>query len=189
VLFASAPFYNYSFGSLGRTLETACLSEFLRWFHLRESSRTPDPPGECIEFHSAGEKFRDLWHLEIRSALGGEMVCVNLIVRRSFIESNEGLFAQDLVKSFLFAALPDACRSALHDFMAEMNEPYRNGETLGYTTFRGRHPEWHAETGWSRLVLANTMLSQGTSLVVQVSPNPTAPNAIAIPAAQSAGIK
>jgi hypothetical protein len=172
-----APFYTHVFGSLGSNLETARRSDFFQWFHLQEATRRPEPPGELLTFRPEGAKFRELCSLQALATPTGEIVRLELIVGRSFIEGNQGLFAQDLLKSFLNAALTDACKELLRNFLAEMNEPGRNGETIGYTTFRGRNPEWATETGWSRLRLANVLLPEGASLVVAIEANPTAPNA------------
>jgi hypothetical protein len=177
MLLGSRPYYNYVFGTLGRTLESVRQSEFFQWFHLEQVERTPEGPGENVRFRPSGESFRDLCWLDALAAPTGEMVRIELVVRRAFIEGNQGLFAQDLVKSFLNAALPDACRDVLHDFMAEINEPGRNGETTAYHTFRGRHPTWREQTGWSRLWLANLPLPEGPVFLAQIGPNPKAPNA------------
>ena len=172
-----APFYTHVFASLGSTLETARRSDFFARFHLQQTEQHAEQPGERVTFRPAGGKFRDLCQLQVLLASSGEMVRLELIVVRSFIEGNDGLFAQDLVKSFLNAALTDACKEQLRDFVSEMNEPGRNGETIGYTSFRGRSREWASETRWSRLRLTNVVLPEGASLRVQIEANPAAPNA------------
>ena len=180
MLLGSRPYYTYNFGSLGRTLESARKSEFFQWFHFEKSERSAQDPGESVKFRPSGEAFRDLCWLDVLVAPTGAMVRIELVVRRSFIEGNQGLFAQDLVKSFLNATLPDACRAVLHEFVTEINELGSNGETTAYHTFRGRHPTWRVQTGWSRLWLANLPLPQGSAFVAQIGPNPTAPNATLI---------
>lgn len=102
---------------------------------------------------------------------------MELVAKRSFIDGADNLFAQDLVKSFLIGVLPQACQHVLQDFMREITKPGGNGETPGFLVFRGPRNAWETQTGWSRLLLANLPVSDVPSFVVQVGPNPTAPNA------------
>jgi len=174
---STEPFYSYNFGSLGPTLETAKQSGFFRWFHLFQTEQTPREPGRMTRFRPSGEKFHDLCCLEILDSCDGAIVQMELVVQREFIGGRDGLFAQDLVKSFLAAALPDACRHLLEDFMQEMQTPGRHGQTAGSLVFWGQRDEWSAKTGWSRLFLTNCSLSGERVFIVQVRPNPKAPNA------------
>ncbi len=170
-------FYGYNFGSLGRTLETAEQTGFFQWFHLVQTDQIPREPGQMTRFRPSGEKFHDLCCLEVLEAGDGAMVQMDLVVQRGFIDGRNGLFAQDLVKSFLVAALPDACRDLLEDFMQEMQTPGRHGQTAGSLVFWGQRDEWSVKTGWSRLFLTNCSLAGERVFIVQVRPNPKAPNA------------
>jgi hypothetical protein len=178
MLLWSEPYFTYSFGSMERTLESAKRTDFFEWFHLGEAERKAEKPGEVVRCRPSGPKFHDLCYLDILQAPGGEMVRMELVLRRSYIESRDAAFAQDIVKSFLIAALPQACQSVLQDFMGEIaNLPSRKGDTPGFQVFRGTQSAWTAETGWSRLTLANLNLAEGPTLVVQLGPKPAAPNA------------
>jgi hypothetical protein len=170
-------YYTYNFGSMGQTLETARQSEFFQWFHMEECERRPEEPGEAVRFRPSGDKFHDLCYLDTLMAPTGELVRMELVVRRAFLDGSDRLFAQDLVKSFLMGVLPDACRNLLHEFMQEIIVPGGDGVTPGFLVFRGRQSEWRTQTGWSRLQLANLQLPEGASFVAQVGPNPSAPNA------------
>ena len=177
MLSGSGPYYTYHFGSMGQTLETARKSAFFQWFHMEESERRQEWPGEVARFRPSGKKFHDLCYLETLMGASGDIVRMELVVRRTFIDGADGLFAQDLVKSFLIGALPQACQHLLHEFMEEINLPGGNGETPGFRVFRGQNREWTVQTGWSRLLLANLPAAGAPCLVVQVGPNPKAPNA------------
>jgi hypothetical protein len=178
MLLWSEPYFTYHFGSMEQTLESAKRTDFFDWFHLEETERKAERPGEVVRFRPSGPKFHDLCYLDILQAAGGEMVRMELVLRRSYIESRDAAFAQDIVKSFLIAALPQACQSVLQDFMGEIaNLPSQKGETPGFQVFRGTRSAWSAETGWSRLTLANLNLPEGPTLVVQLGPKPGAPNA------------
>ena len=80
-------------------------------------------------------------------------------------------------KCGLVAALPAACKDSLPDFMAEICQPGGEGRRPGYAVFRGRKRSWRIQTGWSRLRLCNTKIADVPTLIVQVMPNPEAPNA------------
>jgi hypothetical protein len=178
MLLGSAPYYTYVFGALGQTLGTARQTDFVLWFHLEETERRLEMPGEVVRFRPSGPKFHDLCYLDVLTASTGEMVRMELVIQRIYIDGRDGVFAQDLVKSFLLAALPQACQHVLEDFMSEITElPGRKGVTPGYLVFRGRQNNWRTLTGWSCLVLANLPLPDAPSLVLQVGPNPNAPNA------------
>jgi hypothetical protein len=41
---------------MGETLETALQTEFFKWFHLEETERKPEEPGEQVRFRPSGEK-------------------------------------------------------------------------------------------------------------------------------------
>jgi hypothetical protein len=144
---------------------------------MAETERRPEEPGELVRFRPAGDKFYDLCFLDILMAPAGEFVRMELVVKRSFIDGAEGIFAQDLVNSFLHATLPDACRNILEDFITEINTPAGEGQTPGFQVFKGRLNSWSKQTGWSRLHFANLSVSEVPSLVMNVGPNPEAPNA------------
>lgn len=171
------PYYNYSFGTMGRTLETARASGFFQWFHMQEAGRRPQDPGEELRFRPSGQKFRDLCYLDALASESGELVGMELTVQRSFLDGPDDLFAQDLVKSFLAGALPDACQEVLQDFMQEIKSPRGNGRTEGFLVFRGGKSSWKAKTGWSQLQLANVLVGETPHLLIRVTANPTAPNA------------
>jgi len=179
MLLWSEPYYSYSFGSMEESLETALKTEFFKWFHLEEDGeRRPEGPGEVVRFRPSGPKFHDLCYLDVLESAGKRLVRMELVVRRAYLDGRDGVFAQDLVKSFLLAVLPAACQAVLEDFMREMAElPSRQGKTPGYLAFRGLQSAWSAQTGWSRVVIANLSLPEGPTMVVQVGPNPGAPNA------------
>ncbi len=170
-------FYNYSFGSMGRTRETALQSDFFRWFHLEVDDHRAQEPGQRTTFRPTGEAFHKVCSLETLETQQGELVQMDLVVQRSFLDGRDDLYAQDLVKSFLVALLPDACQYTLRDFMQEIQTPRGIGCTPGWLVVRGERKEWAVQTGWSRLSLENVELPEGLSLVVSLCPNPEAPNA------------
>jgi hypothetical protein len=180
VLLGTKPFYTHSFGPMGETLETALRTNFFQWFNLEETDRRADAPGEAVRFRPSGGKFHDLCYLDVLLAPGGQLVQMELMLQRAFLDGADHLFAQDLVKSFLLAALPDACRDKLQDFVSEISAIGGSGETPGYLVFLGSRKDWKVQTGWTNLMLANLTVSETPSFVVHVSANPSAPNATLI---------
>jgi hypothetical protein len=174
------PFYTYCFGKMGRTLATARQTGFFQWFHLVPTEQTMEQPGQVTRFRPEGETFGNLCFLDILEDPNGATVQMELVVLRSFIDGRNGIFAQDLVKSFLVAALPDACQHVLSDTMEEFNSPAASKETPGFLVFAGRRNTWAKRTGWSRLSLSNVALRDQQVFVVSVCPNPKAPNATLI---------
>lgn len=175
---ANRPFYTYKFGTMGRTLESARQTGFFAWFHLEPTEQTPEEPGQLTRFRPSGEKFHDLCFLDILTDPAGAMVQMELVLARAFIDNGrERLFAQDMVKSFLLAVLPDACQHLLADLMHELNTPGARGRQPGSLVFAGDRETWATETGWSRLAMSNVNLGDQRMFVVRVSPNPQAPNA------------
>jgi hypothetical protein len=144
---------------------------------MEETERRKQEPGELVRVRPSGEKFHDLCFLDVLMSPMGEFVQMELVVKRSFVDGVDGLFAQDLVNSFLHATLPDACRSVLEEFINEMNTPAGEGQTPGFQVFKGRKDRWSTQTGWSQLEIANIAVAEEPSLVVNLGPNPTAPNA------------
>jgi hypothetical protein len=102
------------------------------------------------------------------------------VLSRAFIDGRDRLFAQDLVKSFLVAVLPDACQHLHEDLMGEIKTPGARGRTPGFLVFAGHRDTWTTETGWSRLALNNVMLNDEPVFAVSVCPNHDAPNATRI---------
>jgi hypothetical protein len=173
----SQPFYTYCFGRFGRTLVSARQTGFFEWFHLVETEQTSEKPGRVTRFRPSGEKFRNFCHLDVLADPGGALVQMELVLSRAFIDGRDRLFAQDLVKSFLVAALPDACQHLLGNLMSELKTPATRGGTPGFLVFAGRRDTWSTRTGWSRMAFNNVMLNGERLFAVSVCPNPEAPNA------------
>ena len=174
------PFYTYRFGKMGRTMETARQTGFFQWFHMVQDEQTAEEPGRLTHFRPEGRKFHDLCFLDALEALDGRLVQLELVVSRRFIESRDWPFAQDLVKSFLVAALPDACQHVLSDLMQQFETLGASGVSPGFLVYTGRRNDWSAQTGWSRLSLKNAQLNGHQVFAVNVCPNPGAPNATLI---------
>jgi hypothetical protein len=174
---------------MGRTLASARQTGFFEWFHLVETEQTSEKPGCVTRFRPAGEKFREACYLDVLADSGGALVQMELVLSRAFIDGRDRLFAQDLVKSFLVAVLPDACQHLLEDLMNELKTPGARGRTPGFLVFAGHRDTWTTQTGWSRMAFNNIMLNKERVFAVSVCPNPEAPNATRIGGQSNRGIR
>ena len=180
MLIDGGPFYAYHFGTFGPTLDTARQTPFFEWFHLAETERRAEAPGSVVRFRPTGDTLHDQCYLDLLITNGGDLVRTELVLRRSFVDGADRLFAQDLLKSFLLAVLPDACRHLLADFMLEVTTLGGSGRSPGMLVVQGRQDAWDRFTGWSHLVIRNLPAADGRRLVVQTGANPAAPNAVAV---------
>lgn len=113
---------------LGSTVAEARAAEFFAWFQLAPAER-PE------RFRPSGDAFHDLAALDVR-ADGSDRRIIGLTLRlaRRFIDDQRnGVFARDLMKSFLRAAIPPDALStipALPDALAAIEDFSRSGATL-----------------------------------------------------------
>jgi len=90
-------------GFIGMTLGEARRMHFFQWFNLEPTT----VPGAALEvFKPSGEKFHDLVTVTAQVDAAERIAMIELVVARIFIEDpREGIFAADMAKSFLEAAL------------------------------------------------------------------------------------
>jgi hypothetical protein len=140
-------------GFIGMTVDEARQSHFFQWFNL-EAVTVPDTALRV--FKPSGEKFHDLVTVNARVDAAGRIAMIELVVARSFIEdSREGMFAADIAKSFLEAALAPADRAHMQhlDTIAYLAAatPCRFSRRAPRTARRRRslgtaHPIWSGST-------------------------------------------
>jgi hypothetical protein len=84
-------------------LDEAMRTDFFQWFHLEPAAR---PDGRTTSFRPSGPSFRELATVTARTDDANGIVAIELVLARSFIEDpRQGMFAADIAKSFLSAAL------------------------------------------------------------------------------------
>lgn len=133
-------------------------SELFAWFHLEPAER-PD------RFRPGGAAFHDLAALDVRADGHGRVTGLTLRLARRFIDDpRNGVFARDIMKSFLRAAippdalatiptLPDAL-AAIEDLSQSAGMPIVRGaapwehrvpaRTLPYDVYVGSEADWSA---------------------------------------------
>lgn len=87
---------------------TLLASDFFRFFRLREVAQCEAEKGRTARRIEPGA-FHECVHLELATTPHGYVATAELAVARSWLHSQEGLFAADIVRSFIRAvvALPD----------------------------------------------------------------------------------
>lgn len=140
-------------------MANAAASGFFAWFHL-EPAELPN------RFRPTGEAFHDLVALDVRTNGPDERITsMALRLERRFIDDpRDGVFARDIMKSFLRAALPPdvlAAIPSLSDTVASIEDLSQSGtpvivrqdalrahgtpaHTIAYDVFLGREPVWSA---------------------------------------------
>lgn len=95
-------------GFVNQPLAEAEKSGFFNWFNLAETAREPAGAGLTkIDFRPTGPTFHDLALVQVTVDLNASVVRIDLVLKRSFIESpGNGIFARDIAKSFILDAPP-----------------------------------------------------------------------------------
>jgi hypothetical protein len=123
------------FGTLGRTVAEPPGSTLFQWLALVAGPIQHEAAATRIRYEAAGSAFaRDFW-LETVSQHGEHLSQVRLAVARDFLEGPDGDYADDILRSFLEAALsrPDQVRLApLVDSMQPATDPSSQASHPGY---------------------------------------------------------
>lgn len=123
VLFAVAPATTYASSVAGQPLDDALKDDFFTFFHLTEADRIITPTGFCkVTFKPPPRTpFRDLATITVLLGRQGKIRDMELVMNRGFIEhERNGVFARDLTKSFIGAAVPVEDREHVTGLMNEI---------------------------------------------------------------------
>lgn len=131
-------------------------SDFFTWFHLEETGPAREE-GErkILEFKPSGEAFRDLVSINVVTNGEGRIQEMHLALARSFIDdATNGIFARDIAKSLLRAAVPRENQPDIEDLTNEIEFLFSSGRavitaqqdlpklpdqpSVGYQVFLGR---------------------------------------------------
>ena len=97
-------------GFIGMTLDEARRTHFFQWFNLAPAGASEGP----AVFKPSGANFRDLVTVSARTDADERIRMIDLVIARSFIEDpRQGMFAADIAKSFLEAALGPEDRASM----------------------------------------------------------------------------
>lgn len=171
-------------GFIGMTLAEAGRTEFFAWFNF-----VPDPgarPGEA-RFLPGAPAFAGLAALAAQLDRAQRIDAIALTVARRFIDDpDQGMFAADLGKSFLQAALAPADRTPVQHLIdtiafggrfrrptlrhAESPMPALNRDSAPYLVWLGRNPRWERPFAAVRLTLE--AMPDGVRIAVRKSDGP-----------------
>ncbi len=174
-------------GGLGsQNIKAAKKSEFFRWFSFSEIETVKGENGNAVaSFRPTGGKFDRL--VTLRVVLDDRhCICqLHLSLDMSFVgDEKDGMFARDIAKSFLRAALPraDANSAAVladeiafrHEFPvithATLPRPPLPAEpTPGFLAFTGQRQLFEAIYSQSSLRIEQTRTDSGTTVVLSIS--------------------
>jgi hypothetical protein len=175
-------------GFVGMSPNDAARTHFFQWFALR-----PEGSGAsgAIVFRPSGAKFHDLASVVVATGSGRGIEAIDLTIARSFIEDpQEGMFAADLGKSFLEAALPAedlAAMRPLVDTIAHGGTYARpiisaapgpgdvqiDRDSAPYLVWIGRSSDWQGPAGVVALRLENVTVDGAAALRIGVVASPS----------------
>jgi hypothetical protein len=115
-------------GILGLPMAEALKTDFFTFFHMVETSRQTAGASTIVTFKPSGADFRQLLTLQA-TVTDQQVVGLRLELARKFISGSQGVFANDIAKSFLADGPPRADRTALELLVNEI-QSNRNAGTL-----------------------------------------------------------
>jgi hypothetical protein len=123
---------------LGRTLEEVRKEDFWTYFHLEPTGPARVEGGRAVtEFRTTAPRFRPLARVTAEVDSGGVIRAMGLELARSFVDDPlAGVFARDIAKSFLRAALPADDLPDMETLANEIEHPREDAP--GTTTVRLR---------------------------------------------------
>jgi hypothetical protein len=171
-------------GLLGMPLAEAPNTDFFTFFHLEETGRQPAGTGTIITFKPGGAQFRELVTLRATVTDQRRIIALRLDLAHRFIAGSQGVFANDIAKSFLADGPPGADRGALHTMVDEI-QSNRNSETAvlsgqpmpqpparasdGYLTYLGKRQAYSQTLTVCSLHMENTKESGEDWLQIQLT--------------------
>jgi len=166
-------------GFIGMSLDDATKTDLFEWFHFAPAA---SPAAGQAVFKPSGEKFHDLATLSAAVGADGRITAIDVAIARSFIDDpRDGIFAADLGKSFLAAALPPDDRTAMQHLIDTIGYGGNFGRTVitaapgpanlqivrdsaPYLVWLDRNEYWQRPMGAVSLRLENTRLD-GTAVL------------------------
>ena len=174
---------------VGMRLDQAARTAFFLWFNLEPVAR---PDARTTVYKPSGPSFRDLVTVTTRTDSADRIASIELSIARAFIEDpRKGMFAADIAKSFLGAALaaPDRIHvQHLIDTIAHGGTyatpilaagprgepaPQIERDSAPYLIWLGRNSRWKRPFDTVLLELENRDGENGGSLRLAVSTSGT----------------
>ncbi len=169
---------------VGLSLEEATRTGFFQWFNLEPAAQLD---AHRTAFKPSGPNFRDLVAVTVLVSEEGRITAIDLALARSFIEDpRQGMFAADLAKSFLAAALEPADRAHMQHLIDTIAyggryarpilvrpdnrpEPQLERDSAPYQVWLGRNRDWRRPFDAVLLRLENVEIGGAPLLRIAVS--------------------
>ncbi|HXP73774.1 MAG TPA: hypothetical protein VN823_06480 [Stellaceae bacterium] len=170
---------------VGMRLDQAGRTAFFLWFNLEPVARRD---ARTTAFKPSGPSFRELVTVTVRTDDADRIAAIELSIARSFIEDpRQGMFAADIAKSFLGAALAAPDRAHMQHLIDTIAyggtyaKPILAAEPRGgpapqierdsapYLVWLGRNPYWRRPFDTVLLELENAETERGGALRLAVS--------------------
>jgi hypothetical protein len=168
-------------------LAEAIKKDFFTFFFLTKISSESNPDGHClVRFRPSNPHFRELVEVKLILEQDESIIAQELSVAREFINHPmDGIFARDLVKSFLQFAVPASDLTYVQPLITEIRHPSRDEveipstrrpgskvpaiPSLAYMTFLGTHPKFIKTLPSTTLSLRNMETNGSHMLVLSVT--------------------
>jgi hypothetical protein len=135
-------------------------SEFWRFFNLQRVDSTTSANGRHVElsFRPGGAMFRDLVLLKVTEVADSGVAAVDLTLNRSFVDDpRNGIFARDIARSLLRAAVPAADAGSIATLAQEIEIPRPvSNPSEGYRAYLGSEPFSIQQFPHSMIMLLNS---------------------------------
>jgi len=105
---------------VGMTLPNAEQQDFFNWFHFKENERKAEPDQQTIVSFSTGV---NKYSVQLAAIVdkSNDITAMSLVLPRDFInDPGAGVFARDIAKSFLAAAIADADLKSVQSLITEI---------------------------------------------------------------------
>ena len=173
-------------GLLGSRLEDAKKTDFFTFFHLRETGGVVAlEKTVALGFAPEAGQFRELVSVYVTVDADHRIVGLDLSLARSFVDhKTNGIFARDIAKSLLRAAIPKDKQGAIEDLANEIEFPGAiKGQTIvnvrpppklppaptaGYLTYLGKRRDFELKISEYQLRLENRIISGDAKLFISV---------------------
>lgn len=173
---------------LGDRLAEMKGTDFFKFFNLKETGRGPlsGKPYTQVTFRPGAGNFRELVEVRVTVDREDRILGMQLSLKRSFVDDQfNGIFARDIAKSMLRAAIPAANEAAINDLANEIEFPkdmpgYDVARTKpdprlpaqptpGYQVFIGQRKSFVQTLSLVRVSLENVEGADGARLVVSIN--------------------
>jgi hypothetical protein len=171
-------------GLLGTNLASAqAHSDYFQFFNLEAVADAQASPTEKC-FKPSGSEFRQLVSVYVEIDSKQLITGLRVVIARSFIDDpKKSIFARDLIKSTLQAAVNATDAASLKDLATEILYRDAKGTVLtreqpilsetpsaAYLVVAGKSTNWESKLGSSKIRLSNQVEQNKGSLVITIRP-------------------